>query len=193
MWLSTVCVLLCFLCLPIFSGLIDSKNVFESIFNLGRLGVLLSLRKAVQVFVVNVGLFYVLHSWQLDFRQIYLAFHRSLKVENTNEAYVWPFLYVWSTEDVLDVPDGAVTYVTSTTADVQVQKSAEIFPVKYKPALTKTLEKAVNAVTAVLRFLRDIEELAADVPVVNDDIIEEDGPSHFQKLTSTNDRECSAL
>lgn len=76
----------------------------------------------MQDFVADVVLLPVLHGSQFDFKETYLAYHRSCEVNWNDEAYVRWYPYDNLSGDVPEIPDVEVKAVETTASDMLVKK-----------------------------------------------------------------------
>lgn len=74
----------------------------------------------------------------------------------------------------------------TTASDVLVRGWVEVILMKYRFGPRKTLEHAVNAIIAVFGSLADFPVLAADIPVVDNDIVNKNVLWNLYDVTSRN-------
>lgn len=84
---------------------------------------------------------------------------------------------------MLDVLARDVTFRKRMVSDVQVKTLVGVEPVKFKPEQRKTHSEVAYAVTAVVGSFSDFLDPAVDMPVSEDDSIEENTPSDAHDYT----------
>lgn len=100
---------------------------------------------------------------------------------------------VGSGGNVLAIPSREITTVRRTASDVLVRKWVEFVSVVLNPGHRKTLVGATNAVSSMFDTSADFSDPAANVPIVEDGIVEEDLHWDLRDLTSKDDCGLSAM
>lgn len=157
-------------------GSVDHTRVFEGATTIAESGILLPLQRGVQAFVADVGLVFVLQGPQFDYRDAFLAYHRSRGVDWDDETCVGWFPYVSPRGDVLDIPAPQATSKKRMVGDVHVKKWIGVVHVKFKPEPKKMYDEASQTVSSELGSLADFSDPADDKSIFEDDIVDEDAP-----------------
>lgn len=116
---------------------------------LANLGALLPVFSDLHAFLSDVGWFFILQGSQFDYRQAYLAYHRSLAVDWDDEAWVRWVPYTHSSLNVLDIPAREVISAKSNVDDVQRNGFMRSAPLTFKAAPRNTHKEARVAVNDV--------------------------------------------
>lgn len=90
--------------------------------------------------------------------------------------------------EVLDVTAREITSAQGIVYDVQMKPLVRSVPVTFKSGPRKTLEEAHTAVNAAYGSSSRFPGLSDDIPVVEDEDVEEDPAWYLCDLTSKNDR-----
>lgn len=67
-------------------------------------------------------------------------------------------------------------------SDIQEKRWISVAIVKYKPGPLESVEEVTSAMNYVIGSLTDVLDLAADVPVINADVVEGDVSSNLRDL-----------
>lgn len=124
------------------------NNDLDGVTSLVDSGVLFLLPSCFHSFVSNVGLFSVLQGSQLDYVQVYRAYHCSLDVDWDDEAFLEYLPYRPSSDEASNTRAREVTSVRRSVHDVQRKRFVRSVPVKIKPGSRKAIEEALTAVNA---------------------------------------------
>lgn len=81
--------------------------------------------------------------------------------------------YIGSCGDVLNIPAREIATGKRTANDVQLKKWIGVLSIIFKPVHQKTLEDVTTKISFVIDTSADFRDPASDVPIVEDEINEE--------------------
>lgn len=120
-------------------------------------------------------------------------YHRSHDMDRKDKDSVRYFLYVSSSGDVLNVSAREITKSKRKASNVQNKKWIGMVFVVFKSRHRKVLGEEADAVSSVVDSSADFPDPAFDVPIIKDEIDEEDSPWDIRDLTFKNSRGPSTL
>lgn len=103
------------------------------------------------------------------------------------------FLYINSSGDLLNIRARETAVSKRTFSNVKVKKWVRVVSFLFKPGHRKNLTEVPDAVRSFLDSSTDVPDVASDIRIVEDGIVDEDSPWDLRDLTSKEDRAPSAL
>lgn len=94
---------------------------------------------------------------------------------------------------MLDVPASKITTGKTTVSVFQVKKWVVVVSVELRSGIQKTLPQAADTASSVSDSSADSRDPESDVPIVENEIVEEDSPWDLIDLTSKDDCASSTL
>lgn len=155
-------------------GSVDHTQFFDGGATVVESGILLLFLLGVHEFVSDVPLLSVFQCLKFGYKDAYVSCLRSTEQEWDYEKYVGWFLYVHTHGQVLGITAREVTPNKKMRSIVQVKSWVRFVPVMFKTEYRKTREKASHTVSYLPGSLADLPDPADDIPVSEDDSIEED-------------------
>lgn len=154
-------------------GSIDHTRDIKGATTLAESGILLSLPHGVYGLVADIRLFSLSQGYPFDFKDTYLAYHGSNKVNWDKENRVECFLYVRTNGVLLDIPAREVMSKNWRAINVQVKRGVGVVPIRINPVPGKTHEEVAHTVSSAHGSSADFSHPAVDKPVSKGDIFEE--------------------